>query len=140
MPGVPKDPGQRRRRASGQAQWKQLPETGSGRKAPPLPRRTGGWLVATKNWWASIWASPMSAMWLDADVPELHRMAAMVDSVTRRPEQVALQAQITALADRFGLSPKSRRMLQWEITRANENQGSGAPVTPIRERKLRAVG
>jgi phage terminase small subunit len=68
-------------------------------------------------------------------------MAAMIDSVSRRPEQVALQAQITALADRFGLSPKSRRMLQWEITRANENQGSGtSSPTPIRQRRLRAVG
>lgn len=42
---------------------------------------------------------------------------------------------MTALEDRFGLSPKARRTLQWEIGRAEEAQ----PSAPVAVPKLRVA-
>lgn len=137
MAPQPKAPGARRRRNLGQAQWRQLPAEGTGRPAPELGvREDPGWLESTREWWTGIWASPMASAWLDSDVPELRRLASMVDTAARRPELAGLHTQISLLGDRFGLSPKGRRALQWEIA---------APTEPARlevappERKLRAV-
>jgi hypothetical protein len=47
----------------------------------------------------------------------------------------------TALEDRLGLSPKSRRLLQWEIDRATTAQGATTPPPrpPGSDPRLRAV-
>lgn len=63
----------------------------------------------------------MAATFLEADVPALLRLA----------ETVAM----TALEDRFGLNPKSRRALQWEIGQAEP--GATGPVADVP--KLRVV-
>lgn len=135
MAPQPKPPGQRRRRNAGQAQWKQLPAEGPKGKAPSLPRKKPAWLKSTREWWATIWASPMATVWQPADVEPLVRLARLRDDDARGEGSVAALAQMTALEDRFGLSPKARRSLQWEIVAADN-------VTELpgrSERKLRAV-
>ena len=77
----------------------------------------------------------MAVAWLESDLDSLLRLASMRDAVARDPGLVALQAQITALEDRFGLSPKARRQLQWEIGKAEEKLAAA----PASERRLRAV-
>jgi hypothetical protein len=43
---------------------------------------------------------------------------------------------MTALEDRFGLNPKARRVLQWEIAQAEQGERQGRGNVP----KLRLVG
>jgi hypothetical protein len=78
----------------------------------------------------------MATVWLDSDLGALIRLAELIDSVTRDPAQPSLQAQITALEDRLGLTPGARRRLQWEITRADESR---RPIDKPDRRKVRAV-
>jgi hypothetical protein len=78
----------------------------------------------------------MATVWEPSDVESLIRLARLMDADVRGELPLAGLAQITALEDRFGLSPKARRALQWEIT-------SGDNVSPLArpaKRKLRAVG
>lgn len=133
MPAQPKPPGQRRRRNAGQSQWRQLPAEGRSGDAPELPDLD--WMDETRVWWETIWASPMATVWMDADVEPLVRLARLRDADARGEGSVAALAQITALEDRFGLSPKARRALQWEVS-----QSDNVAVLPQGgKRKLRAV-
>ena len=133
MPAQPKPPGQRRRRNAGQSQWKELPAEGRNGTAPELPDLD--WLDDTREWWATIWASPMATVWQPADVDPLIRLARLRDADARGEGSVSALAQITALEDRFGLSPKARRALQWEINTAEGSAGQSQPT----KRRLRAV-
>lgn len=133
MPAQPKPPGQRRRRNAGQSQWRQLPAEGRKGDAPELPDYD--WCPETLEWWETIWCSPMATVWEPADVDPLVRLARLKDADTRGEGSVAALAQITALEDRFGLSPKARRALQWEIAQSD----NVSAIASGEKRKLRAV-
>lgn len=133
MPAQPKPPGQRRRRNAGQSQWRQLPAEGRVGDVPALPDYD--WHEETLAWWESAWSSPMATVWLDSDFDALVRLARLKDADARGEGSVAALAQITALEDRFGLSPKARRALQWEIVSAD----NVAALPERGKRKLRAV-
>jgi hypothetical protein len=60
----------------------------------------------------------MATIWLDADVPALVRLAFLVDTASRGDARGYVLRAIQALEDRFGLSPLSRRRLQWELDNA----------------------
>jgi hypothetical protein len=131
VPPTPKPPGQRRRRNAGQTQWKELPA--GGRKGDPPPLPDDEWLDSTLEWWKTIWTSPMATIWVEADVDPLSRLARLKDDFDRgeRAQTTAIQN----LEDRYGLSPKARRQLQWEIAKGEVVE------MPQREskRRLRAV-
>lgn len=137
MPPTPKPRGQRVRRNIDQGRWKTLPAAKAFDTPPKLPQRKPAWLKATREWWKLLWASPMAVMWIAADVPALLELAVFKEHENRG---VGLSGgaftRKTQLEDRFGLSPKARRQLQWEIARAEaespEHQGS-------RSRRVRAV-
>lgn len=133
MAPTPKPPGQRRRRNAGQAQWKQLPAGGRPDPAPDLPGDE--WLSTTIDWWMTIWSSPMATAWEDADQDSLIRLARMRDDFHRDQLPVSAYGAMQALEDRFGLSPKSRRALQWEIARGEVVQMPTAQP----KRRLKAV-
>lgn len=133
MAPQPKPPGQRRRRNAGQPQWKQLPAEGRAEAAPDLPG--DDWLPTTIDWWMTIWSSPMATAWEPADVDSLIRLARLRDDFHRDQLSVSAYGAMQALEDRFGLSPKSRRALQWEITK-----GQVVPMPEqTQKRRLRAV-
>jgi hypothetical protein len=136
MPPTPKPPGQRRRRNLDQPKWKHLPAEGNQAPAPELPG--DDWLGSTLEWWATIWASPMATVWVDADVDGLARLACLRDAFARGDAAVSALPSIQALEDRYGLNPKGRRMLQWEIARS-EDQAAAAPKSSGQVRRLRAV-
>ena len=133
MAPKPKPPGQRRRRNSGQAQWRELPAEGNSSSPPDLPG--DDWLASTIDWWMTIWASPMATAWEPADTDSLIRLAKMRDDFHRDLLPVSAFGALQALEDRFGLSPKSRRALQWEITKGEVVK----MPEPQKGRKLRAV-
>jgi hypothetical protein len=136
MAPLPKAPEQRVRRNAGQAGWRTLPAAESFKRPPALPARKPAWLASTRAWWAVLWRSPMASAYVEADVAPLVRLAEMVDARARGALLPAEMAAMVALEDRFGLNPKARRALQWEIAQA----GREAPERPVGNvPKLRAV-
>lgn len=136
MAPTPKPPGQRRRRNLSQPQWTQLPSSGRRGKAPELP--SAEWLPSTCAWWATIWSSPMATAWQVADIDSLIRLARLRDDFARGELPVSALGAMQGLEDRFGLSPKSRRALQWEVSRGEEDV-SEMRTKPAQIRTLRAV-
>lgn len=78
----------------------------------------------------------MASTYLEADVPALIRLAEMVEMRARGELGATETVAMTALEDRFGLNPKARRALQWEIAQAEQ------AAKPERGRvpRLRVVG
>jgi hypothetical protein len=81
---------------------------------PDAPR--AGWSEEAERAWATWWASPMSAAWIEADLVALRRALRLVDASARGDS--AASGPLTALEDRLGLTPLARRRLQWEIAQA----------------------
>lgn len=143
MGATPKPPGQRRRTNLGQAQWHQLPGRGREGEPPQLPANPLGrrqWKLETEDWWRRIWASPMAVMWEESEVPTLVRLARLMDLSIRGEASAAELAAITALEDRYGLSPLARRRLQWEIDRAMADAtGPDLVVPPSQDPRARRM-
>lgn len=138
---APKPDGQRRRRNVAAHQWRYLPDGPSGIAPPSLPKKgsRGPWTDEAKRAWAAWWDSPMARVWTDADQVALRRALLLVDAIHRG---VSVEhGALTALEDRLGLTPKARRLLQWEIDRATGAQAAATPKREPRARdpRLRAV-
>lgn len=99
------------------------------------------WRDLTVVWWDTIWASPMAEEWVDADVPGLVALAFLVDEFWRTGNR-EIAAEIRMQQREYGLSPLSRRSLQWEIIRV-QRAGGTLPTanTPVRRKdpRLRLV-
>lgn len=110
---MPKDPQLRQRRNKATTRTT-LEATGHQRaRAPRLPRDRE-WRAETKQWWRSVWHSPMAAEYLDADVHGLYRLAVLVDQFWTEPTP-KLAGEIRLQQQAFGLSPLDRRRLEWSI-------------------------
>lgn len=97
----------------------------------------------TTRWWEIIWGSPIAAEWVDADVPGLVELAQLLDDfwkadAANRPK---VHAEVRLASREFGLSPMSRRGLQWEVKRVESTRAPSPPSAPSRERdpRLRAL-
>lgn len=84
----------------------------------------------TRAWWGTIWDSPISAEWVDADTPALIALAQLLEDFWRAPREgrPKAHAEFRMAAREFGLTPMSRRSLQWEVKRVE-----GAKPVPQRE-------
>jgi hypothetical protein len=134
MPGPPPKPASQRRRRNKAPKPIKLAK-GAEEAGPRLPNPDV--LPETVEWWETVWASPMAAVWLEADVPALARLAGLVERLHRGDSSSRLLSEIRALEDRFGLSPLARRRLQWEIEQAHSE---AKPAGEGQERRwLRAV-
>lgn len=82
------------------------------------------WSEPVRQWWEDIWTSPMSNEFHESDVHGLYQ-AAMYLHESRNPmlkpaERLGFGRAYEAAVKNFGLTPMSRRTLQWEIARADE--------------------
>lgn len=135
MPPTPKPPGQRVRRNVEQSKWRTLPAAGRTDPAPKLPTKKPAWRKATKDWWETVWASPMATAYADADVDGLTRLAMLKDEFARGMLPVSALSAIQTLEDRYGLNPKSRQQMLWQIDQSDEQQQdrpTGGTVTRLR--------
>lgn len=126
---IPKAAGQRRRRN------KTVGETQVAlRRAakPPCPVDSD----AARAWWDRQWDSDLAKVWLEVDVPAIERLVMLIESL-KGGVNGAILSEIRQLEDRFGLSPLSRRRLQWEVEQAGESE----PDAPVEQdaRWLRVV-
>lgn len=141
MPGpLPKPPAtrQRRHRMTTAATFEAPPAT-KVELTDAVPGRA--WHPRTIATWATWWASPMVAEWVDADIPGIIEVALLVDefwTAEAVADRVRLRAEIRMSSREFGLTPIARRQLQWEIKRV---QGRAQPATaePRRRQPTRTV-
>lgn len=89
------------------------------------------WEPATRRWWDTIWASPIAQEWVDADVPGLLALAVLVDEFWRTGDS-RVHAEMRQASREFGLSPLSRRQLQWEVRRV---EAAAKPAAPSAQRR-----
>lgn len=94
------------------------------------------WRPPTVSWWDVIWASPMVGEWVDADVPGLLALAVLVDEFWTFGD-AKIHAEMRQASREFGLSPLSRRQLQWEIKRVQA--ATHATPAPTRRPRGRAA-
>ena len=131
MPARKKHPSVRRRtnRASTAAVLGKVPEDQV--EVPVLPQRFNAdgepinWRRETLDWWADVWASPMSNEYIDADIHGLFRLAALVDNYWRAPSAKA-HAEVRMAQRDYGLTPYDRRRLEWTIEAAEDAKDKGA--------------
>lgn len=100
----------------------------------PLPDRA---TAAERSMWVDLWASPQAVAWerlgWTRTVGRYCRLAVLAEA----SQNAALHAQVTALEDRLGLTPKAMRLLLWEVTVdevAQQRESAGA------RGRIRAVG
>jgi hypothetical protein len=133
MPGpMPKDPAVRQRRNKATTRAVLMVREQPRLRAPNLPeltrtRKVKGQLVVEKvewhpmaeKFWEAIWRSPMVAEFVRVDEPALFRLVYLVDLFWKKGS-LAVATEIRLLEREFGLTPLSRRRLEWTVVQAEE--------------------
>ncbi|WP_456301685.1 phage terminase small subunit [Nocardia farcinica] len=121
MPPLPKHPSvrARRNRASTRAFLTPVEDP----QVPELPAYAQ-WHPAVLEWWTDCWSSPMVPEWTESDRHALvmaARLMQLVWSETTAPTaRTNAASEVRYLLRECGLTPMSRRSLQWEVCRAEE--------------------
>lgn len=84
------------------------------------------WASPVVDWWQSIWTSPMSSEFVDADIHGLYMACVYLHESLNPYYRVAdrlknAQAWEKAIAS-YGLSPTSRSSLKWSISQGEQAQ------------------
>jgi hypothetical protein len=72
-----------------------------------------------QRWWQAVWASPMHFEFVGGDVPALFRLIMLVNSFWW-DSKLDVAKEIRLLEREFGLTPLSRRRLEWSVALAEE--------------------
>ena len=107
------------------------PESSAGNKVPELPARSPDkdgkiedWHPMVREWWVSVWRSPMASEYLDADMKGgLYLLADLHQLRWDYRDSMALNGVATEIRlqeVRFGLSPVDRSRLRWVIAAGDE--------------------
>lgn len=126
MPGpLPKDPAIRERRNKSSSRALLPAESEVRPDAPQLPALPGKkkWHAMAQLFWETVWASPMSAEFVHGDELALIRLLVLVDAfwrATKPAYKLAYAREIRMLEREFGLTPLSRRRLEWTVAQAKE--------------------
>ena len=92
------------------------------KRAPTFPKHPDGypvWHDEAIRWWKSVWSSPMSVEFLRGDEPALFRLLVLVDTFWRT-RNLAVQREIRLMEREFGLTPYSRRRLEWQVAQSED--------------------
>jgi hypothetical protein len=132
MPNPPKMDPQRGARGRGVTH---LPAEGR-KGVPPAWPLGGRHSAAEKRAWAQLWSTPQAVAWERLGwvrtVARYCRFMLMAEQPSASP---ALLAQVTAMEDRLGLTPKAMRLLLWQVTSdevAEQRQASPGARTRIK--------
>jgi hypothetical protein len=119
MPPTSKDPSTRVRRNKTSTRAVLTPVTNA--KIPPLPVHIKDWYPVVRDWWKRCWSSPMVPEWTESDIDALYLAARLQqqfwDPETPASTRTSTGGEIRQVLTQCGLTPMSRRSLQWEIDR-----------------------
>ncbi|GJO41951.1 phage terminase small subunit [Mycobacterium marinum] len=121
MPAHSKDPAVRARR--NKTSTRAVLKPNENPEIPPLPKGPR-WYAQVREWWTRAWSSPMVSEWTDSDVDAMYLAAKLMQQFWK-PDTTpstckALAGEIRQLLAQCGLTPMSRRALQWEIERPGQ--------------------
>lgn len=126
MPGpLPKDPAIRQRRNKSSSRALLPPESAPIKRAPRLPKLPDEkgvpreWHDMARRWWKDVWSSPQRHEFLRADLGSLFRLVYLVDQFWKTGA-LDIAKEIRLLEREFGLTPLSRRRLEWTVAQAEE--------------------
>lgn len=122
MPGpLPKHPAVRQRRNKSTSRALLPVDAFPVLEKPRLPNcpNEGSWHNMAKRWWEDVWSSPMHYEFLGGDVPSLFRLVALVDRFWKGGS-LSVATEIRLLEREFGLTPLSRRRLEWQVAQSEE--------------------
>ena len=94
------------------------PETRPITRRPTLPGERE-WSDLTRRWWADLWDSPISGEYLRSDLGGLFILATLMDEFFLMPSK-ALASEIRLIESQYGLNPRARRSLEWQVTRVED--------------------
>jgi hypothetical protein len=83
----------------------------------------------TRSFWRELWESPITPELTSVDVSGLLMLAVLVEDFHRADsviERINVSREIRLRGAEFGLTPISRRRLQWEIARVSEAEARRA--------------
>lgn len=95
---------------------------------PDLPDRIEGWHSMTRAMWEDIWTSPMSREWDGSDLHNVYVLVAIYDDMWTAPtakERKEAAGEYRLQRAELGLSPYSRRRLEWQIETTEEAKERG---------------
>lgn len=102
----------------------------------PLPGRMN---AAEREAWAQLWATPQAVAWEQLGwTRTVARYCRVMVEAEKRDAAPAVLAQAVALEDRLGLTPKSMRLLLWQI--ASDEVGEKRQESAGARGRIRAVG
>jgi hypothetical protein len=115
----------------------------SGRKGPapewPLEEYRPGEMPI----WVALWKLPQAVAWEEQSVERaVARYVRLLNSAETAPQPLmasALYAQVAAMEDRLGLTPKAMRLLLWVIEDDDVSAGQRVAATGTEGRRLKAV-
>ena len=102
---------------------------------PPLPLEDPH--PSTVAFWEELWASPIVPELAGVDVPGLVMLARLVEDFHRAGSptaRVELSRELRLRGAEYGLSPISRRRLQWQIAQVAEAEDRRAARVKARSR------
>lgn len=110
--------------------WLRRPAIGGEEVGPEVAEGPVAWSPVVVQWWETIWSSPMSNEFHSSDTAQLHLacfyLQQTVNPYLKMSERLAASKAHEACVKNFGLSPMSRRTLQWEIERVSAAQQENA--------------
>lgn len=127
MPARKKDPSVRARRNKTSTRATLTAPSGAV-EIPELHEREQGWHKLTRDWWEDVWSSPMAAQWDDSDVHNVLIAAAVYDDMwtaETAKERKDAAAEYRLQRVDLGLSPYSRRRLEWTTETAEQAKDRG---------------
>jgi hypothetical protein len=122
MPGpMPKDPAIRQRTNKSATRALLRPDFAPRVRAPKLPDLPDGeaWHEMALQFWKAVWSSPVHFEFLRADEPALFRLVVLVNAFWNTGK-LEFAKEIRLLEREFGLTPLSRRRLEWSVAQAEE--------------------
>lgn len=116
-----------------------LPAEGRSGEVPSWPL-SGRQTPAEREAWAQLWRTPQAVAWERLGwTRTVARYCRAMVAAERPKASASLLAQVTAMEDRLGLTPKAMRLLLWEVVSdelADKRQDS---ATGDVRKRIRAV-
>lgn len=145
MPGPTPKPAKLRQRRNKPASQAVLPAESEPRslsqkpRLPAHPEDGARWHNMARRWWADVWDSPMRYEFLRADEPTLFRLVLLVD-IFWRTQSLEIAREIRLMEREFGLTPLSRRRLEWQVARSDEATDRRHEERSKRARQIESAG